>query len=120
MKFSAFAAILACTALVACGSSQPSAPATAFAPAVAATGNGKPFTVRVAEDKTFAMVAPKTNDFTYTGNDARQAAAAATSCKTSMSGGVLDLLGIDVKTSDLQELQTKVSGFKGWRVDLAC
>lgn len=126
MKAISLAALMGGMALTACNLTTPETKSTASASEMMAAkqvhyGNGKPFHVETRRtDGYFALVSPAEDEFYYNGNDARAAASAATGCPTTMSGGVLEFMNIDVKTEDLRALQKVVTNFKGWRVDLKC
>lgn len=73
------------------------------------------------KDKGYALVELQGSDAPYTANEVERAAASATGCSATFDGGILALLGGDVRKADLGALRKKVSGeFNGWRTNLAC
>lgn len=71
------------------------------------------------EDTPYALVTPGDGG-SYRASDLEVAARSASGCSGSFNGGVLAFLSGDLRASDLSELESKVSNFRGWRVDLAC
>lgn len=102
-------------------SANKAATAQAVKDATTATVNGKTFRVAQRKDKGYALVELQGSDAPYTAPEVERAAASATGCSAAFDGGILALLGGDVRKADLGALRKKVSGeFNGWRTNLTC
>lgn len=83
--------------------------------------NGKTFRVALRSDQGYSLVDLQGPATPYTVPEIEQASAAVTGCAGTFDGGVLALLGGDVRKADLGELRKKISSkFNGWRVNLKC
>lgn len=82
--------------------------------------NDKAFDVAVATDKTYALVAPKAQDFSYTAMDIEGSVTKATACTAKFKSGLLSYIpGFD-RSSDLREIEAKTADFKYWTVRVTC
>ena len=79
---------------------------------------GKPFSVAVSADKSYALVAPAGSGYAYSELDVEAAARGASNCKADMAAGVLAFLGGYSDTADLRVIQSKSSNWRFWRADL--
>ena len=118
--------VLAAGVLAACDTPSPEVKANramteaALKTAQSVEVNGKTFRVAHVTERNQALVALTSTPEPYYTKDVVAAATAVTGCKGEFSGGVLNFLGGDINTSDLQEMSTKVKDFKGWPVALKC
>ena len=72
---------------------------------------GKTFEIAVADQKTFAFIAPANARFSYSPVELEAAARSATGCQAKYAAGVLAFVGGYSETADLRSIQSKAKNF---------
>lgn len=94
---------------------------SALADAKQVSLNGKTFRVAHVVERNQALVDLVGTPVPYYAADVEAASRAVTGCDGTYNGGILSLLGGDIRSENLASIRQKFSGrFSGWPVDLSC